>query len=104
VTERAKEVIKALTSAGKLDHVVVIGHLYKDREPAPSALTGYAAGPTVRSWNKFMTLGNNRPKEIPFYRADFNHPIWIVFSSGTTGKPKSIVKCKVFLSDVELFH
>jgi acetoacetyl-CoA synthetase len=91
VTERAKTVVKALVDAGKLDHVVVIGHLAKDREPAASSLTGHVAGPTVRSWSKFMELGNDRPETIPFFRGDFNHPIWIVFSSGTTGKPKSIV-------------
>lgn len=95
VTERAKTVVKALTDAGKLDHVVVIGHLAKDREPAPSSLSGYAAGPTVRSWSSFMKLGDNRPATIPFFRTDFNHPIWIVFSSGTTGKPKSIVSSRV---------
>jgi acetoacetyl-CoA synthetase len=37
-----------------------------------------------------MRTGADCPKEIPFLRLPFNHPIWIVFSSGTTGKPKSI--------------
>lgn len=92
VTERAKTVVKALTEAGKLDHVVVIGHLAKDRKPSTASITGYAAGPAVRAWSDFMKMGNAKPATIPFYRGDFNHPIWIVFSSGTTGKPKSIVK------------
>ncbi len=30
-------------------------------------------------------------KEISFTRAPFNHPLFIMFSSGTTGKPKCIV-------------
>jgi acetoacetyl-CoA synthetase len=29
-------------------------------------------------------------KELKFKRVPFNHPIWILYSSGTTGKPKAI--------------
>jgi acetoacetyl-CoA synthetase len=32
----------------------------------------------------------NNP-ECGFYSADFNHPLYILFSSGTTGKPKAMV-------------
>jgi acetoacetyl-CoA synthetase len=28
---------------------------------------------------------------IEFYRGSFNHPLQILFSSGTTGKPKAMV-------------
>lgn len=33
---------------------------------------------------------NNPPKELTFLRVRFSHPIWILYSSGTTGKPKAI--------------
>ena len=29
--------------------------------------------------------------ELNFKSVDFNHPIWILFSSGTTGKPKAMI-------------
>lgn len=32
-----------------------------------------------------------KPQQINFRRVDFNHPLFIMFSSGTTGKPKCIV-------------
>ncbi|MCB1681169.1 MAG: acetoacetate--CoA ligase [Alphaproteobacteria bacterium] len=32
-----------------------------------------------------------RPKDIEFTRVEFNHPLFILFSSGTTGVPKCIV-------------
>lgn len=30
------------------------------------------------------------PKQLTFVRVPFSHPIWILYSSGTTGKPKAI--------------
>lgn len=44
------------------------------------------------SWESFQALGDAAAGEkIPFERMDFNAPLWILFSSGTTGKPKAIV-------------
>ncbi|MBI65574.1 MAG: acetoacetate--CoA ligase [Candidatus Marinimicrobia bacterium] len=36
-------------------------------------------------------LLDNKSVEIDFEQVDFNHPLYIMYSSGTTGKPKSIV-------------
>ena len=36
-------------------------------------------------------LSRYTPGPIPFRRMPFNHPLYILFSSGTTGKPKCIV-------------
>jgi acetoacetyl-CoA synthetase len=33
-----------------------------------------------------------RGGELDFYQADFDHPLWILYSSGTTGLPKAIVQ------------
>ncbi|CAE6454223.1 unnamed protein product [Rhizoctonia solani] len=49
------------------------------------------------SWTSFIArgasskAGRNEKGEIAWTRVDFNHPLWIMFSSGTTGKPKAIV-------------
>ncbi|KAJ1308642.1 hypothetical protein OPQ81_004336 [Rhizoctonia solani] len=49
------------------------------------------------SWASFIArgasskAGQNEKGEIAWTRVDFNHPLWIMFSSGTTGKPKPIV-------------
>jgi acetoacetyl-CoA synthetase len=40
-------------------------------------------------WDEFK---DNSAKEIEFEQLDFNHPVFIMFSSGTTGKPKSMVQ------------
>jgi acetoacetyl-CoA synthetase len=39
------------------------------------------------SWEEIIS-GNE--VELVFNRVDFSHPIWILYSSGTTGKPKAI--------------
>ncbi len=40
-------------------------------------------------WRRF--LDPSLPKEMEFHRVRFDHPLFILFSSGTTGKPKCIV-------------
>ncbi len=39
-------------------------------------------------WNTIMD--KYTPKSLTFVRVPFSHPIWILYSSGTTGKPKAI--------------
>ena len=42
--------------------------------------------PDFKSWN----LNSNYWIDFDMNPVDFNHPIWVLFSSGTTGKPKAI--------------
>lgn len=39
------------------------------------------------SWETLL----QQPAELQFEQVDFDHPLWIVYSSGTTGNPKPIV-------------
>jgi len=52
---------------------------------------GQAHAPEVSvkatSWTEVMTC----QEELKFVEVDFNHPLWVLFSSGTTGIPKGIV-------------
>ncbi len=45
--------------------------------------------PNTVSLNEFINAYS--PKEMKFNRVNFNHPLFIMFSSGTTGAPKCIV-------------
>lgn len=58
-------------------HVVVIPYLASDRE-----VSDYI------SWNDVLMMP---PTPLEFEEMPFSHPIWILYSSGTTGKPKAIV-------------
>ena len=59
----------------------MIPHIPLDLVPCPTDLTAVY-------WTDF--LGDDSG-ELEYVKVDFNDPIWILFSSGTTGKPKAIV-------------
>ena len=48
------------------------------------------------SWDQFLEEGNEHPVgrtpsgDIAWTRMAFDAPLWILFSSGTTGRPKSV--------------
>ncbi|KAF8655274.1 hypothetical protein AX16_003174 [Volvariella volvacea WC 439] len=50
-----------------------------------------------RDWEAFLAdgqaakLGRTPSGEVEWYRSSFDRPLWILFSSGTTGRPKPIV-------------
>ncbi|SAK51521.1 acetoacetyl-CoA synthetase [Caballeronia fortuita] len=52
----------------------------------PSALH---AAPPVNSLDALLAAGD--PQRVEWKHFDFNHPLFVMFSSGTTGKPKCIV-------------
>ena len=65
-----------------LKTVVVIDYVGRAEEVA-------AAIPKGRTWGAFV--GEHDPGEIDFVQLPFDHPLYILFSSGTTGAPKCIV-------------
>ena len=74
------EVLAQLTA---VERVVVVPYL--GREPQLAAL-GAAAARTAL-WQEFGTRG----AAVEFRALPFNHPLYILYSSGTTGVPKCIV-------------
>jgi len=74
------EVLAALTGT---ERAVVIP--YVQSEPELARLGRGAARATL--WGSF----GRRTSELPFAALPFNHPLYILYSSGTTGVPKCIV-------------
>ena len=51
-----------------------------------------AAGlPGGMSWSELLELGSGAGAEPRFEQVPFDHPLWVLYSSGTTGLPKAIV-------------
>ncbi|BGP29974.1 hypothetical protein JCM10296v2_001726 [Rhodotorula toruloides] len=87
VYPKLEEILAKLPS---VKNVVVVGQLSHDREPQVE----YPAdkqGKTWMWWNEMVRLGKGAPAEIQFERVSAMDPVWILYSSGTTGKPKAIV-------------
>lgn len=54
-------------------------------------LDQHATLPDTTPWSSLFTHPAAQVKEMQFEQVPFNHPLWILYSSGTTGMPKPIV-------------
>ena len=87
---KLQQIVQTLSKKG-LQKVILIGQLHKNREPKqplPDFKTQSPVG--ILSWNAFLKTGDFGQKDIQFTRRSAMHPLWILYSSGTTGRPKSI--------------
>lgn len=74
--DRTNEVSRIADGISSLEHLVYLGDV--------SSLNTKIS---VKKWSEAITFS---PDPLVFEPVDFNHPIWVLYSSGTTGKPKAI--------------
>jgi acetoacetyl-CoA synthetase len=80
--DRKAEVQKIIGQLDSLRHVVYLPYLNRDdRQPLSSH--------TIL-WDELFEHPPVPPDEFEFEQVPFEHPLWILFSSGTTGLPKPI--------------
>ncbi len=78
-----REVVAQLQEAmPSLERTVVLPYL--DADPDLSPLQD------AMTWGEL--LATDRSAELSFERVPFDHPLWVLYSSGTTGLPKAIVQ------------
>jgi acetoacetyl-CoA synthetase len=58
--------------------------------PLGTPIGAVPGGPRVRTWAELMDHPSVPAAGFEFEQVPFSHPLWILFSSGTTGLPKAI--------------
>lgn len=65
-----------------VEKTVVVPYLFQDEQPDSESLRDAV------SWQELL----RQPSELVFEQVPFDHPLWVLYSSGTTGLPKAIVQ------------
>lgn len=79
-TEKLKQIVQKLPTVEK----TIVWHYAGGELPMDQI-------PYGQSWDEFIE--DEKQATLQFEQLPFNHPLFIMFSSGTTGKPKCIVHC-----------
>ncbi len=82
--DRMQVLRELLAGMPSVEHVVVLGYL--DPEPG---LPDLDAPHAPLRWEQLERLGEGARAD--FEQVPFDHPLWVLYSSGTTGLPKAIV-------------
>jgi acetoacetyl-CoA synthetase len=80
IRENLKTVVDAIPS---IEKVVVVSYVSDNKVDISSV-------PKAVNWEDFISKDEDPPLE--FEQLPFDHPVYIMFSSGTTGKPKCMVQ------------
>ncbi|GMV56391.1 MAG: acetoacetate-CoA ligase [Betaproteobacteria bacterium] len=79
--DRRDELAKLIDGLPSLEHLVFLPDLDRNA-PRPT--------PHARYWSELMAERPVRYEDFQFEDVAFAHPLWILYSSGTTGLPKAI--------------
>jgi len=79
--DRTQTVAKLQEEIPSLQKTVILPYL--EEEPDTSSLED------VTTWDEL--LAEHEGAELTFEQVPFDHPLWVLYSSGTTGLPKAIV-------------
>jgi acetoacetyl-CoA synthetase len=80
--DRGRELRRIIAGLDNLEHVIWLPHL------DPAAL---APVPDVLRWDEVIDQPAVPAEQFAFEQVPFDHPLWVLFSSGTTGLPKALV-------------
>jgi len=80
ISENIKEVVNAIPS---IEKVIVVSYISEGKADVSGI-------PKAVNWEDFIS--KEEDPGIEFEQLPFDHPIYIMFSSGTTGKPKCMVQ------------
>jgi acetoacetyl-CoA synthetase len=86
--DRMEVVADVAAQIPSLERIVVIPYL--SASPELSVIEEREDTAPPMTWGQLADLGSGA--ELRFERVPFDHPLWVLYSSGTTGLPKAIVQ------------
>jgi acetoacetyl-CoA synthetase len=85
--DRTANVQRMLEEMPTVEHVVTLAYL--SGEDLDEAAFGGGGVRGVLTWDRLLASGEGL--DLSFEQVPFDHPLWVLYSSGTTGLPKAIV-------------
>jgi acetoacetyl-CoA synthetase len=86
--DRMEVVADVASQIPSLERIVVVPYL--SASPDLSVIEEHEDTAPPMTWGQLTDLGQGA--ELRFERVPFDHPLWVLYSSGTTGLPKAIVQ------------
>lgn len=83
--DRTNDVREMVDTLDSLEHIICLPYLKSQQSST------FSLGQRSVQWDELLDQPPVAAEDFHFEQLPFDHPLWILFSSGTTGLPKAIV-------------